>query len=73
MSDLSASTDELVAELKRYESQVGGDAPTPATDPQPAPRKSLREELDELACGPFDLARERRKLAVAAAIAAGAE
>lgn len=65
----SVTTDELVSELRRYEAGITQPAPASA----PAPRKTLRQELEELAGGPFDLERERRKIAVAAAIAAGAE
>ena len=73
-----ATAEELIAELQAYVLEHDGDAPAEAAiaHVQPAPEskpRSLRDELEELSAGPFDLARERRKSEVAALIAAGQE
>ena len=73
---MAETVEDLKAQLQAFIDEHGGEAPASAGLEHIAPApvaKSLREQLDELAAGPFDLDTERRKLAVAAAIAAGGE
>lgn len=73
---MAETVEDLQRQLQEFINEHGGEAPASAgiehITPAPA-AKSLREQLAELANGPFDLDTERRKLAVAAAIAAGGE